>query len=547
MGLGIEYIGQLVLLKGNDLLRVPAFGERTLKKIKEALGELDLDLGLDEPEWGMLDADEITTEFYPEIKAAASWLARKRRPPGINYLEDELVQLLSVIDNNRYREIFAQRYGINGNRPLSLQHIGDNFGGLTRERIRQITYRCGRMISQRSWHLPIFDKAINLIFNRVPCSDQELRQELRENGVCRGDFSIEGIVATALVLGKPLTIFTGGKGFSNVWLREGDGNIAKKVLSLAKKMMSTFGLVTFDFLVDEIDRLEGVKITKGFVQTIVEVQPQFRILDLVSGWFWFHTNRNRLLNVLRKIFSVADRVHVSEVRLAIQRFRRLNGFAPPQRVILSFCNLLPEFGVDESFILRAPGVSADGWIEGVEQLFAAVLAENGGMLDRIRLEEECLKRGMNIHTFIIYLYTTPILLQLGRGVFGLVGADTTADQIASMELKRSNFKAVTHYEWLPNGNMRIEYRVTDSMLYMGFFPVPRPICEYLDGPFGLVDSDGDTLGTLKIKAEKHMGWNLKRLFRNRGGDEGDPFALTFNLTDKIAVIEYGNQETVGFT
>ena len=280
-----------------------------------------------------------------------------------------------------------------------------------------------------------------------------------------------------------------------------------------------------------------MKITKGFVQTVVEAQPQCRILDPLSGWFWFHTSRNRLINVLRKIFSVADRVHVSEVRLAIQRFRRLNGFAPPQRVILSFCDLLPEFDVDESFIFRAPGVSTDGWIEGVDQLFAAVLSENGGVLDRIKLEEECLKRGMNIHTFTIYLHASPVLLKLGRGVFGLVGADTTADQIALMELKRSNFNAVSNYEWLAGGALRIDYRVTDNMLYTGFFPVPGPICEYLEGPYGLVNTDGETLGTLKTK--KQIGWSLKRLFRSRGGDMGDPFSLTFNLTDKIAIIEFG--------
>ena len=104
--------------------------------------------------------------------------------------------------------------------------------------------------------------------------------------------------------------------------------------------MSASGIVNFERVADENEREATTPVSTEFVREVVSTEEYFELLDENVGWFWFPTARNRLINTLKKVFSVADRVHVSEVRLAIQRVRRFNGFAPPQRVLLKFASTL---------------------------------------------------------------------------------------------------------------------------------------------------------------------------------------------------------------
>ena len=321
---------------------------------------------------------------------------------------------------------------------------------------------------------------------------------------------------------------------------EGNTKLPSSILTLARKEVSTNGIVTFDRVADNVERETNKRVLPDFVRQIVITEDGFELLDENSGWFWFPTSRNRLINTLRKFFSVADRIHVSEVRLAIQRVRRLNGFAPPQRVLLRLAEALPDFERDGSFIERAKGVSPENWIGGAELIFATVLREHGGLLDRITLEKECREKGMNEHTFAVYLHGSPVMLKLGRGVFGLVGTDATAGEISDHEMEIPNVKPISEFGWTSDGYIRIQYRVTDSMLYTGFFPIPAQICEYLEGQFDLVGEENETLTCIKTKGNN--AWSLKKLFRGMGGDIGDPFSLTFDPEKRRAIISFGEND-----
>ena len=301
--------------------------------------------------------------------------------------------------------------------------------------------------------------------------------------------------------------------------------------------MSSSGVVTFERVADEVEEAVRTRVPPDFVREVVGVEEGFKILDDSAGWFWLPTGRNRLTNTLRKIFAITDRAHVSEVRLAIQRVRRLNGFAPPQRVLLEFASIIPDFRREGSFIERSSEANTQDWIEGADLVFAEVLRERGGLLDRITLEKECRRRGMNENTFGIWLHGSPVMLKLGRGVFGLVGTAVTAAEIAEHELAKSSIKPIAEFGWTTEGEIRIEYRITENMLYTGFIPLPSQISEYLSGQFALIDEEGEPLGFIRTK--RHIAWNLKKLFRRLGGDLGDPFALNFDLANMRAKISFG--------
>jgi hypothetical protein len=535
--LGIKYIGQVVVQEKAKLIRARGYGRKTVRKLEEALLQFDLKLETKLPEWADLTSADLESDFRSEIDQAASWVAAIKHKDTIERLEHEYDLLLGEVEDPRNREMVARRIGLNGREPETLQRIADDLGGLTRERVRQITASFARKIRRKSWSLPALDRAIKLIQRTVPCSEADLSGELIHQRICDEALAIKSIAEAAKLTGRSLPVQRCNFRSSQFWVTEGDTKLPQSIIVLARKEMSADGVVTFDRVADLIERETYKNVLPEFVRQIVATEDGFELLDQDAGWFWFPTSRNRLINTLRKLFAVADRIHVSEVRLAIQRFRRLNGFAPPQRVLLKLAEVLPDFERDGSFIKRAKGVSPENWIEGAELTFATVLREHGGLLDRITLEKECRERGMNEHTFVVYLHGSPLMLKLGRGVFGLVGTDATAGEIAYLESEIPHVQPISEFGWTSEGHIRIQYCITDNMLYTGFFPLPAQICEYLEGQFDLVDEDEQIL--ISIKTKGNVAWSLKKLFRGMGGDIGDPFSLTFDPETKRATISFG--------
>ncbi|MGL6282162.1 MAG: sigma factor-like helix-turn-helix DNA-binding protein, partial [Microcoleaceae cyanobacterium] len=51
--------------------------------------------------------------------------------------------LLKLLESKPdYQKVIILRYGLNDGTEMTLQEVGDKLGGLTRERIRQIEYKC---------------------------------------------------------------------------------------------------------------------------------------------------------------------------------------------------------------------------------------------------------------------------------------------------------------------------------------------------------------------------------------------------------------------
>lgn len=62
----VVYIGDLIQLREADLLRMPNFGKKSLKEIKDALAEMGLHLGTELPFWPEL-RKAIALDEIPEV------------------------------------------------------------------------------------------------------------------------------------------------------------------------------------------------------------------------------------------------------------------------------------------------------------------------------------------------------------------------------------------------------------------------------------------------------------------------------------------------
>jgi len=438
----------------------------------------------------------------------------------------------------RNKELIAARYGWGGKSPATLQEIGDSFGSLTRERVRQICSKFEEKIAGKQLVLPSVTKALAICADAAPASDVVLGELLVQEGIAKQVYSIEGIINAAHLGRVRARIESADSPFGHLYVPVGGATIPSKAVRYARNSMSSRGatnlLQVSDFLLAET----GHSVTPDALESILQDQPGFVKFDDFPGWLWIATSRNRLINVLRKIFAVTDRLHVSEVRTAVQRFGRLEGFAPPQRVLLGVADQVAELEATDEFICRKAGIPTDGWIEGTEATFFSVLSDAGGVMDRASLMRKCLDKGMNEITFQIYLSNSPIIQNLGKGAFALVGADYDEQSIKRFQ-RPVGITPIVDFGWTAEGNIRGRYRVTDHMLYTGFVPIPAQFSEYiLKQELQIQDANGSRLGAI-LKTNGPQAWGLKRLLNATGAEIGDPFELCIDLQNKIATMSFG--------
>jgi hypothetical protein len=182
--------------------------------------------------------------------------------------------------------------------------------------------------------------------------------------------------------------------------------------------VSHWGVTTVEDVAAQVSASSGTQIKTDFAKKMLERQPGFSWLDEETGWFWIKTtSRNSLLTQIEKVLSVCSRIHISELREGVSRHHRREGFAPPQRVLLALCNQTGKCKVEENFVAADPPFDYKEILSEAEQIIVEVLMENGCVMERQKLEDECLARGIKRDTFYVYLTYSPALTRFPPKVF----------------------------------------------------------------------------------------------------------------------------------
>jgi hypothetical protein len=387
---------------------------------------------------------------------------------------------------------------------------------------------------------PALDRAIAFIHERIPGHAAEIELALADQGITTGSFRIEGIVKAGQIFGREVPFAITAVGDKRVVTSLAAEGLIDSIRQTARKSVEHWGATTVSDVTAQVNDGSAYSADEHFVGGVVAMLDGFRWLDESGGWFWLtDVKTNRMRNQIEKILAVAGEITVSELRAGVGRHHRMQGFAPPQRVLLELCRQLSGFSVDGSMVRAHPPLGWRRALQDTEATMVEVLCEHGPVMKRSRLEELCLERGMNRSTFYVYLGYSPVIAHYARGVYGLRGSHLPPGLVDSLAPARRQGRVLVDYGWAKDGRVWLGYRLSTAMLSSGVLGAPAEFRDFLEGEFALRDHDGTNVGTLVFKSTSGA-WGLGRFFRRRGGEPGDYLLIECDLSSRQATVSIGD-------
>jgi len=460
-------------------------------------------------------------------------------------LEEELTQILVACSNRRGSgvsiernvQVTARRFGFDGEGGHTLKFIQSEFE-ITRERIRQISTKISNGAENKHPFAPILQKAIALVSSSAPDRAREIERKLKTAGLSRKSFRLEGLMRAAEILGYEVPFTIVGKKDARLVIANGQEKAVTLINRATMKAMSHFGATTIQDVSAQVTEENALHVDSRLVAKVLECHAGSSWLDKRSGWFWIRsTSPNRLLVSIRKILSVAGQIMVSDLRAGLSRNYRTEGFAPPQRVLLALCQQLSWCRIENNVVIAAPPIDWRGTLSGEEKVIVEILKEHGSIMNRAALEELCLGRGMNRSTFYVYIGNSLVIEKLATGIYGLLGAQVQAGEVAALAPTKKRHKVVVDSGWTTEGHIWILLRLSKAVLTSGVFGCPSGLRRFLGGEFSLQTVDETRVGTLVVGDTGT--WGLGPFFRRRGGEVGDYLRLMFDLGKRTATIRTG--------
>jgi hypothetical protein len=222
------------------------------------------------------------------------------------------------------------------------------------------------------------------------------------------------------------------------------------------------------------------------------------------------------------------------------RNRRLWKAPPPQNVLVEFCRHLPGVCCEgERIWSEAPRDWREA-LTGVERKLVSVLKRHGPVLERGDMEDICVRDGMNRFSFHAFVSWSPVIVQLGHSVYGLLGTRVPRQKLDALAKARRSTRmsrrVLAGHGWTEDGKVWLSYRLSKAASTYAVITVPAALKTHVRGRFALLDPDGREIGTLATKDGR--AWGLGAFLRQSGARIDDCILLTLDLHNRTAAVAW---------
>jgi hypothetical protein len=285
------------------------------------------------------------------------------------------------------------------------------------------------------------------------------------------------------------------------------------------------------------------------VRQAVPLIDGFCWLDESAGWFHLRPVQSHgLPKAIDKVLAVAGAVTATQLREALGRNRRLWKEPPPEDVLLEFCRRIPGIRIEGDRIISDPPRDWKKSLTGVEAKLVAMLKAHGPVMERGAMEDLCVGAGMNRFSFHAFVSWSPVIAQFGHSVYGLLGADVSAEQVKELLVQRrasrTNHRVLDRHGWTDDGRVWLSYRLSKAASTYAVITIPAALRKTVNGRFQFIDGDGQAIGTLATKDGR--AWGLGAFLRKHDAQIGDHIVLTLDLEKRTAVVTWDERaEPIG--
>ena len=470
-----------------------------------------------------------------EIRQASIWLARRSR------FSRTLERAVLTPAEYRHAEVFALRYGVEGEAMTTLQAIGDRYA-ITRERIRQIVAKMTNRIPEVSLLLPSLDRLRAEMKPLLPAPIEKLDAHFR--ALLGEQLSIESADRFSReVLGKSLVSITdspwdGAARWSRtaVDTESHDAVRVRAIRDASMKMIRNCGAAQTYFVAGAVSEALGAAVAVSEMIRSAQLVPGFEWIIEADGWFWYGPQtENRLLTVTEKVLaSTSSRVDVELIMGALLRSRRANyepEKSPPY-------NIAPTMAVVAGVLRRTPWIKtvqsddflidlsplAEDVLSPTELAIRALMAERGNTASRHTLTQQLVDTGIvQGVTLGVTLDGSPIFEQIDRGVFALRGAPIDPAHFA-LEKESVGGLAARRTPIQPKdeeGFIAFDFQLSDYMIHSRFFSAPKALAHKIPiGNYSLAGSENE-IAFAKLKAGDYRFRRLIGALHRMGFEKGD--------------------------
>jgi hypothetical protein len=546
----IRYVGELIQISPSSFLRQPNFGRRSLKEIEIVVSHFCLRLGTQVSNWSPEEAVKWNGDNRSEANAIIESFHQKTSGVEISTatsLEGELRSIVANFATPSNINLIISLWGWSGRGRRTLEAVAQDpevtgrSRGLTRERVRQIASKVEKKLQRITPSTPILDGALVWISEHCPNSESQVTKGLKIEGISEIEFDLSGLFHAARTLGRePLISSREVDGIRYVFAKDHWPHL-EKLVHTARSLTSKRGCVNFEFLCDLVELNDTA--TRGCAQHLVNNHPELVWLDESHEWIrHLGSVRNRLTNLIEKIFAVTSKIHISELRSAVRRHHRVEA-VPPIMILKAFCESHDFLKVNENFVETRSGVTLIPHFGTMETILTTVLKENNSVMARPLLEKECIDRGMNPNSFYLMLSYSPLIQKLARGVYALVGAEIAPGLVENIAPDYGQKKKrLMDYGWSDAGEPWLVVETSDSMLRAGVLPVPAGLKKTLIGDWRVSGSGDRTVRSTTIVVNESGLRNIAPIFRRLGVESGDMIGLTFDLNSRHSYLIVGGTE-----
>ena len=455
-------------------------------------------------------------------------------------LQDELHSLIAaIVPAENGQQMVRDRIGLGGQAPMTLQEAGDR-AGVTRERVRQVEQRFRDAVQRCPPWTPVLDQVLKQLRAEGATQLSRLWRGLEERRLVDSRSSPGLVLAAAEALNKDVGVVID---HVNDLIAPGtiDGESEDQIASRARALITHWGATTIDELLADIAS-RGFTVDEELARLLVQRIDGFNWLDETAGWFWLRgTPRNRLLNQIEKIMSVAGSIAIGELRDGVGRWHRMQGFRPPRKVLAALCEQTGLYRQEGDRIIG--GTDLPDWaglLGSIERAFVDALFTDGPLMRRDDLEEVVVdKQGVNRSSFYVYLSYSPVIQRFAPGVYGLRGTEASAAQVDALIPPKVRSQVLQDHGWTQDGQVWVAYRVSPASSHSGVVSTPGALKAIAHGEFELFTEDGRTVGRVVVDDST---WGLSPFFRRQGVEAGDYVVLQFSLQERLARVFTGGSE-----